>query len=208
MRFVYLDSRFTLHASSPRSVALTQLRFACLAVASLAGDLHPEECAHAGSNDDDFFSERGHHLEGFFAFVQIICVRYRGLVFHVRSVSRQTNVVRICVKFVCESVDRLFSLCPGCSVAVKIEDCIFCFWPKSIQLFFTAGTSTLLLTLLELHGIERVKVCGERMRLIVIAWTRNDDRPKDDKSHRRCKSCRTALQWAKPVGEGWEMVAC
>ena len=48
MRFVYLDSRFTLHASSPRSVALTQLRFACLAVASLAGDLHPEECAHAG----------------------------------------------------------------------------------------------------------------------------------------------------------------
>lgn len=48
MRFVYLDSRFTLHASSPRSVALAQLRFACLAVASLAGDLHPEECAHAG----------------------------------------------------------------------------------------------------------------------------------------------------------------
>ena len=31
MRFVYLGSRFTLHASSPRSVALTQLRFACLA---------------------------------------------------------------------------------------------------------------------------------------------------------------------------------
>jgi len=48
MRFVYLDSRFTLHASFPRSVALTQLRFACLAVASLAGDFHPEECAHAG----------------------------------------------------------------------------------------------------------------------------------------------------------------
>ncbi len=48
MRFVYLDSRFTLHASFPRSVALTQLRFTCLAVASSAGDFHPEECAHAG----------------------------------------------------------------------------------------------------------------------------------------------------------------
>ena len=48
MRFVYLDSRFTLHASSPRSVALAQLRFTCLAVASSAGDLHPEDRAHAG----------------------------------------------------------------------------------------------------------------------------------------------------------------
>jgi len=48
MRFVFLDSRFTLHASSPRSVTLTQLRFACLAVVSSAGDFHPEERAHAG----------------------------------------------------------------------------------------------------------------------------------------------------------------
>ena len=48
MRFVYLDSRFTLHASSPRAVALAQLRFTCLAVASSAGDLHPEDRAHAG----------------------------------------------------------------------------------------------------------------------------------------------------------------
>jgi len=48
MRFVYLGSRFTLRASSPRSVTLTQLRFACLAVASLAGDFHPEDRAHAG----------------------------------------------------------------------------------------------------------------------------------------------------------------
>lgn len=48
MRFVYLSSRFTLHASSPRSVTLTQLRFACLAVASLAGDFHPEDRARAG----------------------------------------------------------------------------------------------------------------------------------------------------------------
>jgi len=48
MRFVYFVSRFTLYASFPRSVALTQLRFACLAVANSAGDFHPEECAHAG----------------------------------------------------------------------------------------------------------------------------------------------------------------
>jgi len=48
MRFVFLGSRFTLHTSSPRSVTLTQLRFTCLAVASLAGDLHPEDRAHAG----------------------------------------------------------------------------------------------------------------------------------------------------------------
>ena len=48
MQFVYLGSRFTLHASSPRSVALTQLRFTCLTVASSAGDLHPEDRAHAG----------------------------------------------------------------------------------------------------------------------------------------------------------------
>ena len=32
------------------------------------------------------------------------------------------------------------------------------------------------------------------------------DRPKDDKSHRRCKSCRTALQWAKPVNEEFSYV--
>ncbi len=38
----------SLRASSPRSVALTQLRFTCLAVASSAGDLHPEDRAHAG----------------------------------------------------------------------------------------------------------------------------------------------------------------
>jgi hypothetical protein len=48
MQFVYLDSRFTLHASSPRSVALTQLRFTCLAVASSAEDLHLQDRAHAG----------------------------------------------------------------------------------------------------------------------------------------------------------------
>ena len=38
----------SLHASSPHSVALMQLRFASLAVTSLRRDLHPQECAHAG----------------------------------------------------------------------------------------------------------------------------------------------------------------
>ena len=38
----------SLHASSPRSVAPTQLRFASVAVISSRRDLHPQECAHAG----------------------------------------------------------------------------------------------------------------------------------------------------------------
>lgn len=37
-----------LHASFPRSVALTQLRFTSFAVINLRRDLHPQECAHAG----------------------------------------------------------------------------------------------------------------------------------------------------------------
>jgi hypothetical protein len=48
IRFLSIGSRFTLHASFPRSVALTQLRFASFAVTSLRRDLHPQECAHAG----------------------------------------------------------------------------------------------------------------------------------------------------------------
>lgn len=38
----------SLHVSSPRSVALPQLRFASLAVVSLREDLHLQDCAHAG----------------------------------------------------------------------------------------------------------------------------------------------------------------
>ncbi len=34
------------------------------------------------------------------------------------------------------------------------------------------------------------------------------DRPADDKSCRKCKTCRTNAQWAKPVQEGWETIAC
>ena len=37
-----------LHASSPHSVALMQLRFASFAVINSWRDLHPQECAHAG----------------------------------------------------------------------------------------------------------------------------------------------------------------
>jgi len=48
IRFLFIDSRFTLRASFPRSVALPQLRFTSLAVTSLWRDLHPQVCAHAG----------------------------------------------------------------------------------------------------------------------------------------------------------------
>ena len=37
-----------LHASSPRPVTLTQLRFASLVVVNLRGDSHPQDRAHAG----------------------------------------------------------------------------------------------------------------------------------------------------------------
>ena len=48
MRFLFIGSRFMLHASFPRSVALTQLRFALLTVTSSQRDSHPQVCAHAG----------------------------------------------------------------------------------------------------------------------------------------------------------------
>ncbi|WP_232451377.1 hypothetical protein, partial [Burkholderia ubonensis] len=48
MQFLSIGSRFTLHASSPHSVALVQLRFTSFAVTSSWRDLHPQECAHAG----------------------------------------------------------------------------------------------------------------------------------------------------------------
>lgn len=48
MWLLSIGSRFTLHASSPRSVALTQLRFALLTVTSSQWDLHPQVYAHAG----------------------------------------------------------------------------------------------------------------------------------------------------------------
>ena len=48
MRFLFIGSRFTLHASFPRSVALTQLRFTLLTVTSSQRDLLPQVRAHAG----------------------------------------------------------------------------------------------------------------------------------------------------------------
>ena len=48
MRFLSIGSRFTLHASFPRSVTLTQLRFTLLTVTSSQRDLHPQVYAHAG----------------------------------------------------------------------------------------------------------------------------------------------------------------
>lgn len=48
MRFLFIGSRFTFHASFPHSVTLVQLRFASLTVTSSREDLHLQECAHAG----------------------------------------------------------------------------------------------------------------------------------------------------------------
>jgi len=52
MRFLFIGSRFTLHACFPRSVALKQLRFTLLTVTSSQRDLHPQVCAHAGRTTD------------------------------------------------------------------------------------------------------------------------------------------------------------
>ena len=52
MRFLFIGSRFTIHASFPRSVTLTQLRFTLLTVTSSQRDLHPQVCAHAGRTTD------------------------------------------------------------------------------------------------------------------------------------------------------------
>jgi hypothetical protein len=60
MRFLYIGSRFTIHASFPHSVALMQLRFASFVVINLRRDLHPQECAHAGHT-----KEKGKPAGGF-----------------------------------------------------------------------------------------------------------------------------------------------
>jgi len=52
MRFLSIGSRFALHASFPRSVTLTQLRFTLLTVTSSQRDLHPQVCAHAGRTNE------------------------------------------------------------------------------------------------------------------------------------------------------------
>lgn len=49
MPYLVLVYRFaaSLHASLPRSVALSPLRFASFAVVNSWSDLHPQDCAHA-----------------------------------------------------------------------------------------------------------------------------------------------------------------
>ena len=49
IRFLFIDSRFMLHASSPHSVALMQLRFTSFAVINLRRDFHPQACARTGA---------------------------------------------------------------------------------------------------------------------------------------------------------------
>src|SRR5690606_25940518 len=58
IRFLFIGSQLTLHASFPRSVALTQLRFTSFAVINLWRDLHPQECAHAGRTDKNTAPKR------------------------------------------------------------------------------------------------------------------------------------------------------
>ena len=52
MRFLFIGSRFMLHASFPHSVALMQLRFTSFVVINSRRDLHPQVCAHAGRTKD------------------------------------------------------------------------------------------------------------------------------------------------------------
>ena len=59
MRFLFVGSRFTLHASSTHSVTLMQLRFALLAVTSSQRDLHPQVCTHAGRTQEKTPTENG-----------------------------------------------------------------------------------------------------------------------------------------------------
>jgi hypothetical protein len=47
-----IGSRISLHASSPHSVALMQLRFASFAVANSREDFHLQDRAHAGRTTD------------------------------------------------------------------------------------------------------------------------------------------------------------
>ena len=70
MRFVFLDSRFTLRASFPRSVTLTQLRFTSLAVVSSQADWHLQDRAHAGRTNtaalDQNVKGRPEHTKDFY----------------------------------------------------------------------------------------------------------------------------------------------
>src|SRR5690606_40816586 len=51
IRFLFIGSQLTFHASFPHSVALVQLRFTSFAVLNLWRDLHPHEFAQAGRTE-------------------------------------------------------------------------------------------------------------------------------------------------------------
>ena len=91
MRFVYLGSRFTLHASSPRSVALTQLRFTCLAVASSAEDLHLQGRAHAGRTMQKARTGRAFYV---LVFIQLFWLRGQDL--NLRPLGYEPNELPDC----------------------------------------------------------------------------------------------------------------
>ncbi len=74
IRFLFIDSRFMLHASSPHSVALMQLRFTSFAVINLRRDFHPQACAHAGRTN-----KKARCNNGPFSWQSKVCqIRYRG----------------------------------------------------------------------------------------------------------------------------------
>ena len=52
IRFLFIGSQFTLHASFPHSVTLMQLRFTSFVVTNPRRNLHPQECAHAGRSNE------------------------------------------------------------------------------------------------------------------------------------------------------------
>lgn len=60
--FLSIGLQFMLHASSPHSVTLMQLRFTSFVMTNLRWDLHPQECAHAGRTTKN----PGLILRGFF----------------------------------------------------------------------------------------------------------------------------------------------
>ena len=63
MQFLSIGSRFTLHASSPHSVALMQLRFTSFAVVSLWRDLHRRNAPMLGANEGRCIGSALFHLQ-------------------------------------------------------------------------------------------------------------------------------------------------
>jgi hypothetical protein len=109
MRFLFIGSRFTLHASFPRSVTLTQLRFALLTVTSLQRDLHPQVCAHAGRTNEKTLRR------GFFVFSTEVEIWLRGPDLNQRPLGYEPNELPDC------STPRYLRIIPY-SAAVSAEE--------------------------------------------------------------------------------------